>query len=40
VKMSEDLCENYALETVSFGLMCGLMKVSKSRVADYLCRCA
>jgi len=40
VKMIEDLCENYDLETVSFALMCGLMKVSKTRVADYLCRCA
>ena len=40
VKMIEDLCESYDLETVSFALMCGLMKVSKTRVADYLCRCA
>ena len=40
VKMIEDLCESYGFETVSFAVMCGLMKVSKTRVADYLCRCA
>ena len=40
VKMIEDLRESYGFETVSFAVMCGLMKVSKARVADYLCRCA
>lgn len=40
MKMIEDLCESYGFETVSFALMCGLMKVPKARVADYLCRCS
>ena len=40
VKMIEDLREDYGLETVSFAMMCGLMKVSKTRVADYLDRCS
>ena len=39
-KMTEDLCENYGFEEVPFTLMCGLMKVSKTKVADYLCRCS
>ena len=40
MKMIEDLCESYGFEKVSFDLMCRLMKVSKTRVADYLCRCS
>jgi len=40
MKMTEDLCESYGFGEVSFALMCGLMKVSKSKVADYLCRCS
>ena len=39
-KMTEDLCESYGFEEVPFTLMCGLMKVSKTKVADYLCRCS